>query len=225
VDRDRLAVLLDAQDDTYIACRLAVLAGARFWIDDGEVPASRLATIYHRRDRLTRAKGIQSRGFTAAVEALQSHGEEPICIGAVDIDDPPYHFQLFLNANLTAVVACLGVDQRWRAANPPSIRAEVARIVALAPLPPEDDCPDELIMDMDAAITAMPMQVTDTEALALLEVLATPERSSYYGLMWTLIHAIESAPGWPLPQVWSRQGPWIENLRTRARNAGFQPPG
>ena len=28
---------------------------------------------------------------------------------AVSADDPPYDFQLFLNEDLTAVVACLGV--------------------------------------------------------------------------------------------------------------------
>jgi hypothetical protein len=29
----------------------------------------------------------------------------------VDVDDPPYHFQLFLDEKLTSIVACLGVDQ------------------------------------------------------------------------------------------------------------------
>ena len=29
----------------------------------------------------------------------------------MDVDDPPYHFQLFLNEELTSVIACLGVDQ------------------------------------------------------------------------------------------------------------------
>lgn len=106
-----------------------------------------------------------------------------------------------------------------------AIRPEVARVSHLAPLPLEDDCPDELIMEMDAAIKAMPMRLDDEEALALLEVLATPDESSYYGAMWTLVHAVESASGWPLPPVWSRHGPWFDTLRLRLRNAGFVPPG
>ena len=28
----------------------------------------------------------------------------------MDVDDPPYHFQLFLDKDLTSVIACLGVD-------------------------------------------------------------------------------------------------------------------
>jgi hypothetical protein len=29
----------------------------------------------------------------------------------VDVDDPPYHFQLFFDEDLTSIVACLGIDQ------------------------------------------------------------------------------------------------------------------
>lgn len=105
------------------------------------------------------------------------------------------------------------------------IRLAVALVAGLAPLPPEDDCSDELIMEMDAAIKAMPMQLNDEEALALLDVLSTPDRASYYGAMWTLIHAVETAPGWPLAAMWTRQGPWLDTLRTRARNAGIAPSG
>jgi len=32
---------------------------------------------------------------------------------AKDTEDPPYHFQLFVNDDGTALVACLGVDQAW----------------------------------------------------------------------------------------------------------------
>jgi hypothetical protein len=111
------------------------------------------------------------------------------------------------------------------AAGPPTVRPEIARVTALAPLPDEEDCPDDLIMEMDAAFRAMPMQVTNEEALALLDVLATPDPSSFYSAMWTIVHAVESAPDWPRPQLWPRVGPWLERLRVRARNGGFAPPG
>jgi hypothetical protein len=32
----------------------------------------------------------------------------------VDVDEPPFHFQLFLDEHAKAVVACLGVDQSWK---------------------------------------------------------------------------------------------------------------
>jgi hypothetical protein len=65
-----------------------------------------------RRERHTRQFGIPTAGFAAAVETLLAYGERPVRIGAVDIDDPPYHYQLFLSEDLTTVVAVLGVDQR-----------------------------------------------------------------------------------------------------------------
>ncbi|GAA1028881.1 hypothetical protein GCM10009557_15500 [Virgisporangium ochraceum] len=114
MDRDRLVGMLHRDGGAFEACRRMLVAGARYWVDEDTVPASALATIYARRDRLTRRKGIQSLGFTEAVETLRSRGDDPICIGAVDTDDPPYHFQLFLDEGATTVVACLGVDQSWK---------------------------------------------------------------------------------------------------------------
>ena len=51
--------------------------------------------------------------ITQAVDELRSRGEDLVRIGAVDTDNPPYHFQLFLNEDATTVIACLGVDQSW----------------------------------------------------------------------------------------------------------------
>ncbi|MEV0715622.1 hypothetical protein [Asanoa sp. NPDC050611] len=111
MDRDRLAQLLDTPGAAFSACRSAVLAGARFWVTDIDQPASGLFEIYRRRDAHTRQEGISTLGFTAAVETLRALGQQPVRLRAVDLDEPPYHFQLFLNADATAVVACLGVDQ------------------------------------------------------------------------------------------------------------------
>jgi len=53
-------------------------------------------------------------GFAAAVETLRTFGREPVRLEAVNVDQPKYHFVLFLDADATAVLACLGVDQRWQ---------------------------------------------------------------------------------------------------------------
>jgi hypothetical protein len=114
VDREHLARLLDGRGEVFDACRRTVLAGARFWvsIDHPPTPAPILMSIYDRRERHTRRIGLPTSGFAAAVDALREWGDNPVRIGAVDVADPPYHFQLFFDDGLTAVVACLGVDQR-----------------------------------------------------------------------------------------------------------------
>lgn len=53
--------------------------------------------------------------FAEVVVVLREHGEGLVRLGAVDTEDPPYHFQLFINGDGTELVACLGVD---RTSNP-----------------------------------------------------------------------------------------------------------
>ena len=111
MDRDLLIQLLGDEQEAYNACRRYVAAGARVWVSDDAQPASGLASTYQRRAGHISQTGIPTLGFSAAVHALCEYGEQPVRLGAVDVDDPPYHFQLFLDENLTSVVACLGVDQ------------------------------------------------------------------------------------------------------------------
>jgi hypothetical protein len=110
VDRVQLAELLsEAGGGVFLACRDALSAGARFWVDEQSCPAAPVAAIYARRDLITSRAGQSTSGFSEAVEALRSHGDRLIRIGAVDVDDPRYHFQVFLRADMSGVVACLGV--------------------------------------------------------------------------------------------------------------------
>jgi hypothetical protein len=111
VDRDLLVRLLGGGDEAFSACRQSVVAGARFWVSGDAQPASGLAVIYQRRAEHIEQVGIPTLGFSAALHALHEYGERQVRLGAVDVDNPPYHFQLFLDENLTSIVACLGVDQ------------------------------------------------------------------------------------------------------------------
>jgi hypothetical protein len=113
VNRDHLVGMLRRDGEAFDACRQALVAGARFWVTEHTQQASILVGIYARRDRHTQQRAIPTLGFAQAVDDLRSRGGDPVRIGAVDSDNPPYHFQLFLNEDATAVVACLGVDQRW----------------------------------------------------------------------------------------------------------------
>jgi hypothetical protein len=112
MDRDRLVRLLDGDDEMIVACRRAVVDGAPFWISPTSQPASSLTSTYARRERLNRRAGVPAMGFSQAVDRLRNLGEQPAHVAAVDWQNPPYHFQLFLNADLTAVMACVGVAKR-----------------------------------------------------------------------------------------------------------------
>jgi hypothetical protein len=114
VERDHLVRLLDGEDEAFTACRRSLMSGARYWVGELSQPDPELVHTYARRDRYLRQRGIPTLGFSAAVGALRRHGEQSIKLGAVIVDDPPYHFQLFLNEQLTSVVACLGIDQHSR---------------------------------------------------------------------------------------------------------------
>lgn len=89
--------------EAFRACRLALLNDARHSIGEDVLAASH----YARRLAHTLTTGRPIVGFAEAVAGLRAHGDEPIRLGAVDA--PAFHFQLFLDARLTAVVACLGV--------------------------------------------------------------------------------------------------------------------
>ena len=111
MDRDLLVQLLGGENEAFTACRQFVVGGARLWVSDQVQSAAELARTYQRRESHIELAGIPTVGFSVAVQALHQYGEQPVRLGAVDADDPPYHFQLFLDKELTTVIACLGVDQ------------------------------------------------------------------------------------------------------------------
>lgn len=132
MDRARLVRLLDSEDEAIVACRRAVADGAPFWISPTCQPASGLAATYTRRERLNRRVGVPQMGFSQAVDSLRGMADQPTHVAAVDSQNPPYHFQLFLNQDLTAVMACLGVDRRlgyWlRPGDPVLLACEVVEL-------------------------------------------------------------------------------------------------
>jgi len=71
--------------------------------------------MYARRLRLAERSGAALIGFADAVRTLAERGHPSIRFGAVDVANPPHHFQLFFNQTATEVIACLGVDQSWKA--------------------------------------------------------------------------------------------------------------
>jgi hypothetical protein len=110
--RDSLVGLLAAgRGEAYAACLQQVRRGVPFTIYDGVLPASHYERIYRRREQHTRRIGLPTVGFQETAERLYALGEQLVRIGTVDVPHPPYHYQLFLSADLSIVVGCLGMDQ------------------------------------------------------------------------------------------------------------------
>jgi hypothetical protein len=113
MERDALLRLLAVEPGAaFEACGDAIRAGAEYVVWDDTVPADQLARSYSRRARHMAKVGNPMLGDAEAIEQLQTSGDRPLRIGEAKVDDPPRHFQLFLTADASRVVACLGIDQR-----------------------------------------------------------------------------------------------------------------
>ncbi|MCX5174216.1 hypothetical protein [Streptomyces virginiae] len=93
------------------------------------------------------------------------------------------------------------------------MRPEVQTFVADGPLP-DRDASEEEIVRRDHLLAAISRPVTPEEAAALATCFGPDD---CYGVAWTLVHLIETAPG-PVPQL-NDPGPdagdWAEVLRAR----------
>ena len=113
MDREVLLRLLDeVPGEAFVACKDAIRAGADYIVWDDTVPADQLARSYSRRAQHMAKIGTPMLGGDDAIARLQISGDRPLRIGEAKVEDPPTHFQLFLSADATRVVACLGIDQR-----------------------------------------------------------------------------------------------------------------
>lgn len=95
------------------------------------------------------------------------------------------------------------------------VRKEVAEFVAMGPLPAEND-PDSDEHDLSrrqSALEAIQRPVTEDEAVALIGCFGP---DGCFGLAWTLLHLIETAPDTPVhfkPQEPSNE--WVRQLWER----------
>ncbi|MEV4135330.1 hypothetical protein AB0J72_24535 [Dactylosporangium sp. NPDC049742] len=113
MEREALLRLLDeVPGEAFVACKDAIRAGADYVVWDDTVPADQLARSYSRRAQHMAKIGTPMLGGDDAIARLQIAGGRPLRIGEAKVEDPPTHFQLFLTADATRVVACLGIDQR-----------------------------------------------------------------------------------------------------------------
>jgi hypothetical protein len=98
------------------------------------------------------------------------------------------------------------------------MREEVRALVALGRFPAEHDAIPATVERHERALKAIARPVNDEEARALLNVFG-PDDS--FGLAWSLLHLIETAPGWPLRDAVADASPlWAEELKMRCVRGG-----
>jgi hypothetical protein len=94
------------------------------------------------------------------------------------------------------------------------MRHEVNALLALGPFPSSSDASVQHLEALENALTRMPKSVTDDEACALVKLFGPDE---CFGLAWTLLHLIETAPGWALQEaLHDTSNEWVARLRERA---------
>jgi hypothetical protein len=93
------------------------------------------------------------------------------------------------------------------------IRDEVKQLVALGRLP--DSSADETTIQVhEDALAAIRGPLSDEEARAVLACFGSDD---CFGLAWTLVHLVETAPNHPLDsRPSSDANPWLETLWERA---------
>ncbi len=98
------------------------------------------------------------------------------------------------------------------------MREEVQAFVGLGPLPSED-ADEELINLREQYLNRIVAPVTDEEAHALVGMFGP---DGCYGLAWSLLHLIETAPGWPVEGCLHGDNTWVALLRQRLKNQELQ---
>jgi hypothetical protein len=101
-----------------------------------------------------------------------------------------------------------------------TIRDEVREFHRFGPLPSEQDeseDADEKIQEAERLLHSIAPPVTDEEARMLVESFG---EDNCFGLAWTLLHLIETAPS-PMVTAEPSEGanPWVERLWIGYRNA------
>lgn len=99
------------------------------------------------------------------------------------------------------------------------MQSAVVKLMQLGRFPSADNTTLDQVAAIDTLLRAIQKPITDEEAAALCSLFGPDD---LYELAWYLLHLIETAPGWPINACLENgDGEWIELLRTRARNGGF----
>jgi hypothetical protein len=95
------------------------------------------------------------------------------------------------------------------------IRSQVAGLIAKGPMSSSSSGVDQ-IKAWQETLGKIAPPLSDDEAAALTGLFPTQDEDCF-GLAWSLIHLIETAPHWPLERCLADStNPWVLRLRQRA---------
>ncbi len=98
------------------------------------------------------------------------------------------------------------------------MRPEIKCLVLLGPLPSEDDASVDHLRLVETQLRSLATPVSDEEARALVTLFGS---DSCFGVAWSFMHLIETAPGWPIEDCLTNlENEWIVSLRDRAVRGG-----
>jgi len=100
------------------------------------------------------------------------------------------------------------------------IQKAVADLQNLGPLPSSSQADPDMLDIWQAQADKVKRPVSDDDAKVLIRLFGPDE---CFGAMWVLIHAIETAPSWPmLSLLEGLSGYPIEIMKDRCRNSGYK---
>lgn len=99
------------------------------------------------------------------------------------------------------------------------MRPEVLALTALGALPRENGAMSEQIERFQLALQSIARPVSDEEARSLVFLFG---EDGCFGLAWSLLHLIETSPGWPLADALiNTNNEWVARLQERAVTSGL----
>ncbi|MGY3449999.1 hypothetical protein [Bradyrhizobium sp. USDA 4353] len=94
------------------------------------------------------------------------------------------------------------------------MHAALKELLALGPLPASAAADIATLERIETLLEEIQRPVCDNDAKALVNLFGPDD---CFGLAWTLVHRIETAPGWPIEHaLQGRSGMWIEILKARS---------
>jgi hypothetical protein len=86
----------------------------------------------------------------------------------------------------------------------------------LGPLPSSEKAEVSTLEQFEKLLRQVQKPISDNDARALVRLFGPDE---CFGLAWTLVHLIETAPGWPLEDALNEStNEWVELLKLRFEN-------
>ena len=89
----------------------------------------------------------------------------------------------------------------------------IGALLVLGQLPGTAGVAEPMIQAFEEQLSRVETPITDEEACALVKLFGPDD---CFGLAWTLLHLIETAPNWPVESALvGLEGEWIHRLRPR----------